>query len=193
MAPDNYDKQTITQALRLAGSKLDWPDPVEIIIAGGAAGILLGIWAPDRFTEDCDIVEISPPVQPRRAVMQAAREAADEIGLNADWLNDHFMAFGTLDTLPDGWRQRWVTVGTFGKLKVTSLGRQDLLAMKLYAGRSQDIQDIYAQIDSLTSEDLAFMKTYLHSLKQPWRKHIKTDQLERAFVVLAELKKEVRP
>ena len=51
--------------------------------------------------------------------------------------------------------------------------------MKLYAGRPQDIQDIYAQIASLTSDDLAFMEAYLDSLKQPWRKHIKPDQLER--------------
>jgi hypothetical protein len=190
MAADNYDKHAITTALRLTGSKLDWPGTVEIFIAGGSAGMLLGIWSADRVTEDCDIVEISPPTQPRRAVMQAAREAAEEIGLSPDWLNDHFMTFGTLDTLPDGWRQRCVNIGTFGKLKVTSLGRQDLLAMKLYAGRAQDTQDIQVQIESLTAEDFAFMRAYLHSLKQAWRKHIKPDQLERAFAVLAELKKE---
>jgi hypothetical protein len=188
---DSYDKRAITTALALTGSKLDWPGTVEIVIAGGAAGMLLGIWSSDRVTEDCDIVEISPPTQPRRAVMQAAREAADEIGLSPDWLNDHFMAFGTLDILPDGWRQRCVKIGTYGKLEVTSMGRQDLLAMKLYAGRAQDIQDIHAQIELLTAEDIAFMRAYLHSLKQPWRRHIKPEQLERAFLVLAEIEKEV--
>jgi 2-polyprenyl-6-methoxyphenol hydroxylase-like FAD-dependent oxidoreductase len=116
---DRFDKQAITTALRLTGSKLVWPGPVEIVIAGGAAGMLLGIWSADRVTEDCDIVEMSPPIQPRRAVMQAAREAAEEIGLNPDWLNDHFMTFGTLDTLPDGWPRRSVKIGTFGKLEVT--------------------------------------------------------------------------
>ena len=190
MTADSYDKQAMTRALRLTGSKLDWPSAVEIVIAGGAAGMLLGIWSSDRVTEDCDIVEISPPTQPRRAVMQAAREAAVEIGLSPDWLNDDFMTFGTLDTLPDGWRQRCVKIGTFGKLEVTSVGRQDLLAMKLYAGRSQDIQDVHAQIELLTTEDIAFMRAYLHSLKQPWRKHIKPDQLHRAFLVLAEIQKE---
>jgi hypothetical protein len=190
MTADSCDKLAIIKALRLTGDKLDWPGAVEIVIAGGAAGMLLGIWSSDRVTEDCDIVEISPPTQPRRAVMQAARDAADAIGLSPDWLNDHFMTFGTLDTLPDGWRQRCVKIDTFGKLEVTSVGRQDLLAMKLYAGRTQDIQDIHAQIELLTAKDIAFMRAYLHSLKQPWRRHIKPDQLARAFLVLAEIEKE---
>lgn len=191
MAADSFDTQAILTALRLTGSKLDWPGTVEIVIAGGAAGMLLGIWSPDRVTEDCDIVEISPPTQPRRAILQAAGETAEEIGLSRDWLNDHFMTFGALDTLPDGWRQRSVKIGTFDKLEVTSLGRQDLLAMKLYAGRPQDIQDIRSQLKALTADDLAFMRAYLHSLEQKWRKHIKAEQIERAFAVLAEIEKEV--
>jgi hypothetical protein len=62
--------------------------------------------------------------------------------------------------------------------------------MKLYAGRPQDIQDIHAQIEFLTAGDLAFMRAYLRSPKLPLRRHIKPDQLERAFVVLAEMEKE---
>jgi hypothetical protein len=190
MPGDRYNKQAMVTALRLTGEKLDWPEKVEIVIAGGAAGMMLGIWTPERVTEDCDIVDISPPTQPRRAILQAAREAADEVGLAPEWLNDDFMTFGSLDTLPDGWRQRCVRVGTFGKLDVTSLGRQDLLAMKLYAGRAQDIQDIYALIESLTGKDLAFMRGYLESLSQSWRKHIKPKQLSQALVVLKGFEKE---
>ena len=191
MHTDNYDKQAVLAALELTGKKLDWPRNVEIVIAGGAAGMLLGIWSGDRVTEDCDIVEISPPIQPRRAIMQAAREVAEQIGLSTHWLNDDFMSFGTLDTLPDAWQKRTVKIGTFDKLTVISLGRQDLLAMKLYAGRAIDIQDIYAQINSLTSDDIAFMREYLESLKQPYRRNIKPDQLERGFVVLSQLEKEI--
>lgn len=192
MSKSFEQQEDVLSALKLTGRKLDWPGEVEIVIAGGAAGMLLGIWAPDRVTEDCDIVDISPPIQPRRAVLQAAREAAEDTGLSDDWLNDHFMTFGTLDTLPDGWRQRSVQIGVFAKLTVTSLGRQDLLAMKLYAGRSQDLQDIYSGIDSLKVQDIAFMRSYLESLKSRWRKNIKSDQLQRAFVVLGDLAKEVR-
>lgn len=191
MTADSYHKEIISTALHLTGDRLDWPTEVEIVIAGGAAGMLLGIWSADRVTEDCDIVEISPPIQPRRAVMQAAREAANELGLNSDWLNDHFMAFGTLDTLPDGWRGRCVKIGVYGKLVVVSLGRQDLLAMKIYAGRPQDIQDVRVGIDSFTLEDIEFMRSYLESLRRSCRKHIKQEQLQRAFAVLAELEKEV--
>lgn len=190
MPPEPHGKKALLAALRLTGRKLDWPGPVEIVIAGGAAGMFLGIWAPDRVTEDCDIVNIIPPTQPRRALLQAAREAAEELGLDPEWLNDDFMTFGTLDTLPDGWQTRCVNVGTFGRLKVTSLGRQDLLAMKLHAGREQDILDIRAQLDSLTADDIAFMRTYLHSLAGPWRKHIKPAELARAFDVLSQIEKE---
>ncbi|MCY2929102.1 MAG: hypothetical protein NTV86_06330 [Planctomycetota bacterium] len=193
MSPEPYGKKALLAALRLTGKKLDWPGPVEIVIAGGAAGMFLGIWAADRVTEDCDIVNINPPTQPRRALLQAGREAAEELDLDPDWLNDDFMTFGTLDTLPDGWQTRCVNVGTFGKLKVTSLGRQDLLAMKLHAGREQDILDIRAQLESLTRDDIAFMRAYLDSLKGPWRKHIKPAQLARAFALLAEIEKEVSP
>lgn len=193
MSPEPHGKKALLAALRLTGKKLEWPGPVQIVIAGGAAGMFLGIWAADRVTEDCDIVNISPPTQPRRALLQAGREAAEELGLDPEWLNDDFMTFGTLDTIPDGWQGRCVDVGTFGKLTVTSLGRQDLLAMKLHAGREQDIVDIRAQIKSLTKEDIAFMRAYLDSLKGPWRKHIKPAQLARAFAMLAEIDKEASP
>jgi hypothetical protein len=193
MPTGSHDKKVILLALELTGRKLDWPSRVEIVIAGGAAGMLLGIWSADRVTEDCDVVDISPAVQPRRAILQAAGEAAEEIGLNPDWLNDHFMTFGALDTLPDDWRKRCVKIETFGKLEISCLGRQDLLAMKLYAGRAQDIMDVYAQIQSLRAQDVAFMRDYLDSLAQPWRKNFNAAQLRRAWIVLTELEKEVRP
>ncbi len=30
-------------------------------------------------------------------------------GRKLDWLNDHFVTFGTLDTLPDGWQAGGLT------------------------------------------------------------------------------------
>lgn len=188
----SHGKEAILAALRLTGRKLDWPRTVEIVIAGGAAGILLGIWSSDRVTKDCDIVHLSPPIQPRRAVLQAGREAAEELGLNYDWLNDDFMTFGTLDTLPDGWQTRCVNIGTFGKLQVTSLGRIDLLAMKVHAGREQDLLDVRAQIDSITEKDLGFIRAYLDSLDKPWRKHIRPGSVQKARGVLSSLEKEIR-
>jgi len=179
-------------ALRLVGEKLDWPVEVEVVIVGGAAGMLLGVWPPGRITEDADIVEISPPIQPRDALIRAAHEAAEELDLSPHWLNDDFTAFGTLDTLPDAWRQRAVEIGTFRKLRVVSPGRQDLLAMKVYAGRPQDIEDVYSCLDTLTADDLTFIRGYLESLCAPHRRNIKQDQLEQAFALLRLLEEDVR-
>ena len=117
-------------------------------------------------------------------------EAAEKLGINPHWLNDDYMQFGTLDTLPDAWRKRVVKIGTFGDLSVTSLGREDLLATKLYAGRPQDIEDIYSQLDSLTAKDIAFLHQYIESLDKPWRKHINKEQLAAAMIVLEQLEKE---
>lgn len=190
MTAQHHHKEPILAALRMTGDRLDWPEVVEIVIAGGAAGMMLGVWAPQRVTEDCDIVDMTPAIQPRSAVMRAAQETAEFLGWSADWLNDHFMTFGSLDTLPDGWRARCQPIGLFGKLRVTSLGRQDLLAMKLYAGRPQDVDDLRSQGESLAPGDLQFMREYLDSLKKPWRKLIKPKQLERAYRLLAVLESE---
>jgi hypothetical protein len=190
MSKDYLNKEQLLEALELTGKLLDWPSRVEIFIVGGAAGALLGVWAPERVTEDCDIVEISPPVQPRRAVLQAAMEAAEKLEISPHWLNDDFKEFGTLDTLPDAWRTRVVAVGTFDNLSVVSLCRRDLLATKLYAGRPQDIEDIYSQLNSITAEDIAFLHQYIESLDQPWRKHINKEQLTSAVVLLEQLERE---
>jgi hypothetical protein len=191
MADKHLSSSDILTAFERTGEKLDWPSEVAVVIVGGAAGMLLGIWTPERVTEDADIVEICPPTQPRRAVLQAAQEAASELGLSPHWLNDDFMSFGHLDTLPDGWQQRCVEIGLFDKLRVTSLGRQDLLAMKVYASRPHDIEDVLACVETITSEDLSFIRSYLDSLGGSHRKHIDVDQLERAYAVLASLSEEM--
>jgi hypothetical protein len=190
MPKNRLRKDQLLEALELTGKFLDWPSKVEICILGGAAGALLDVWPPERVTEDCDIAEISPPVQPRRAVFRAAMEAADKLEISQHWLNNDFLEFGTLDTLPDAWRTRLVRIGIFDNLSVVSLCRQDLLATKLYAGRPQDIEDIYSQLDSLTADDIDFLRQYLESLDKPWRKHIKKDQLTAALVLLGQLERE---
>ncbi len=191
MNPRSHHKEPILAALRMTGERLDWPGVVEIVIAGGAAGMMLGVWAHERVTEDCDIVDMTPAIQPRSAVMRAAKETAEALGWSPDWLNDHFMTFGSLDTLPARWRDRCQPIGVFRKLRVISLGRRDLLAMKLYAGRPQDVEDLRNQEESFTVDDMRFMREYLDSLKKPWRKHIKAEQLARAYRLLAVLESEV--
>jgi hypothetical protein len=187
---DKLDKNLILEALRRTGDRLAWPHEVEVVIVGGAAGMILGLWRPERVTEDADIAEISPPHQPRRALLAAARATAEELGLSLHWLNDDFIAFGALDTLPDDWRMRCVEIGRFGQLRVVSPGKRDLLAMKVYAGRPQDIEDVMSCLPCMTRDDLDFIRDYLTSLDQPHRRHIDPGQLERAKAILEGLEQE---
>ncbi|MFP4434856.1 MAG: DUF6036 family nucleotidyltransferase [Phycisphaerae bacterium] len=179
-------------ALESTGAKLDWPGVIEIAIVGGAAGMLLGLWPGERVTEDVDIAEISPPSQPRGALLLAAREMAEELGLSPHWLNDDFLSFGSLDTLPDGWRARSVRIGSYGNLRVICPCRRDLLAMKVYAGRPQDIEDVLSCATQLSAEDLAHIRAYLESLRASHRRNIAPEQLDRAFSVLEVLREERR-
>ncbi len=189
---DPLGHSDLLTALERTGEKLDWPFAIEIAIVGGAAGMLLGLWPGERVTEDVDIAEISPPSQPRRALLLAARETAEELGLSPYWLNDDFLSFGSLDTLPDGWRGRSVRIGLYGNLRVICPCRRDLLAMKVYAGRPQDIEDVLSCATQLSAEDLAHIQVYLESLSASHRRSITPEQLERAFAVLEALRKERR-
>ncbi len=188
--PGELTHSDLLCALRRTGEILDWPQVIEVAIVGGAAGMLLGLWPGVRVTEDVDIADISPPSQPRRALLQAAREVAEELGLSPQWLNDDFLSFGTLDTLPDGWRGRSVRIGVFGKLRVICPGRQDLLAMKVYAGRPQDMEDVLSCAETITAEDLDFFRAYLESLRGRHRRNIRADQLARGFAFLDLLSEE---
>jgi len=42
----------------------------------------------------------------------------------------------------DGWRDRTQSVGRFGALHVRAVGRLDLIALKLLAGRERDLADV---------------------------------------------------
>jgi hypothetical protein len=189
---DQLDHSDLLTALERTGEKLDWPFVIEIAIVGGAAGMLLGLWPGERVTEDVDIAEISPPSQPRHALLLAARDTAEELGLSPYWLNDDFLSFGSLDTLPDGWRARSVRIGSYQNLRVICPCRRDLLAMKVYAGRPQDIEDVLSCATQLSAEDLAHIRAYLESLRASHRRNITPEQLERAFAVLEALRKERR-
>jgi hypothetical protein len=158
-------------------------EQAEILLIGGAAGILTGQLSPARTTGDCDVIRYLPE-RVESEVLRAARAVAEERGLPENWLNSKA---ASLDILPDGWRARRVPIGTFGKVTVSALSRKDLLATKFYAAHPRDVEDIVHM--KPTAEEMAFVSGYLNILRVPSRQ-ANLDQIERALRLLAAMEAE---
>ncbi|NLW88078.1 MAG: hypothetical protein GXY38_14540 [Planctomycetes bacterium] len=152
------------EALKMVGNLLDWPLEVEILLIGGAAGMLIGVLRPDRTTGDCDVADFAPSAA-AAAVEQAAQMAATKMKLPPTWFNDQIRQ---LNVLPDGWRSRRQHIATYGKLKIYAACRLDLLAMKVFAHRAPDREDIAEM--RITPDEVAFVRKYLNMLRTPCRK-----------------------
>jgi hypothetical protein len=131
--------QSILDALKATGSRLGRGPDMQVLIVGGAAGLLTGQLRPERTTADVDVLNIEPSKEDQ-ALFDAAAEVGREMGLPNDWLNGEAGLYR--EALSPRWRDRRVLIGRFGRLTVYAAGRIDLLAMKFYAGRTQDIQDL---------------------------------------------------
>lgn len=176
-------RNDILKALVQVGEHIEQDQPIEILLIGGAAGIITGELPGERTTLDCDVIDVVPPKALDR-VEQAAREVAREMGLPEGWLSSQAQQ---LNILPDGWRQRRIHIGTFRGLHVYAIGRQDLLATKCYANRPQDREDIYTM--GPRADELALVRTYLNMLRVPSRE-ANLDQVDAALRFVAALKQE---
>lgn len=121
-------KEVIVEALELVAEELgDSEEPHELVIAGGAALVLL--YGARESTKDVDVVLSD------RDVQDAAHRVAARLELPEDWLNDgakgyvHGMTLGEI-------------LFRSGNLIVRTLASTQLLAMKLSAWRDDlDIDD----------------------------------------------------
>lgn len=174
----------LLKALSSLGQRLGHGDVVEILVIGAGAGVLTGQLQPGRVTLDCDIADCQP-----RSLLellgQQSRTIASELGLPQSWLDLRPVELGIL---PTGWRSRRVCLGTFGRLIVYAIGRRDLIAMKFYAGRPQDREDIIAMAP--TPDELDFAEHYVDALRLPSRK-TDLDQIAAALRLIHLIRKAV--
>lgn len=159
-------KEDIQKAFAAMGAHLRLGHDVEILVIGGAAGILLGELAGAWTTQDVDVVHCKLP-KDREAVLDAAAAITRRLSLPPAWLND----FGGLYawTLPEAWESRRVAAGTYGELTVYSVSRTDLIAMKFVAHRTRDLEHL-ARL-GVTAEDLEFTKRHLSRLMVDYPEH----------------------
>jgi hypothetical protein len=144
------ERSELIQALERLGT-LCAPG-TEIVLGGGAALILAGYI--DRGTEDGDVIHSTPRLADLEDVLAIVAEEHD---LPGAWLNDGVKAWA--DVLPPDFLGRLEEVGVFTNLRVRRLGRRDLLVMKFFALRAQDLEDISAMAP--VEEEIAFVRGQL--------------------------------
>jgi hypothetical protein len=145
---------------------------LEAIVVGGAALALLGVI--DRQTRDVDILH--PELSAEVAL--AAREFAAHlrrqgVALADDWLNNGPMQLA--EVLPEGWRCRGRLAFEGAALRLTVLGRADLLKTKLFAlcDRGTDLADCVALAPA--PEELAEAEPWLakQDANPMWPDHVR--------------------
>lgn len=151
---------SLERALERVGECLSYHTDIELLLVGGAAGMLTGLLPPSRTTLDCDVMAYEPE-KAMAAVELAAERVAQELGLAPTWLNSDVQI--RLDALPADWRTRRVWIGSWGRLIVFAASRMDLIAMKVLAGRPQDLEDIHSMHPR--PDDVEFVRAYLNSLE----------------------------
>jgi predicted nucleotidyltransferase len=127
------DRKTIESSLREVGADLlERGITGDIVIVGGAFMTL--VLRSRDATKDVDAY-----LDPRtaQAIREAAARVASRRGLPEDWLNDAVK--GYFASAPD--TVRWAE---YPGLRVDAVSPAYLFAMKAFAGRPQDIEDLKA-------------------------------------------------
>jgi hypothetical protein len=159
MASGPMNTTVIELALQRLGETFIYHADVELLLVGGAAGMVTGVLPPSRTTTDCDVM-VCAPARAMEAVERAAEVVAAEMGLSERWLNSDVQI--RLDALPDGWESRRVLAGSWGRLRVWAASRVDLIAMKVLAGRAQDLEDL--RVLRVRQDDVVFVRRYLDAV-----------------------------
>ncbi len=176
---EHLTNSTIEAAFRRLGELVAYHREIEILLVGGAAGMVTGVLPAGRTTTDCDVM-VYMPEESLAAVETAAGQVAEEMGLATHWLNSDVQL--RRDALPDGWDSRRVFVGLYGQVGVYAISRPDLIAMKVLAGRPQDLEDLAAMRPRQEEHD--FVGAYLERLEA---KGTRREQIDDAKMILSTL------
>src|SRR4051812_2595701 len=149
---------TIRKAFKALGARLEQGREVEILLVGGAAGVLTGCLPAAWTTADVDLIDVHA-AKDRDALLDAAVVVGRQLSLPNDWLNDWSGLYGW--TLPDGWQDRRCHIGRFGEVVVYAASRLDLIAMKFMAHRPGDLEHLEQM--GVRVDDVNFVRGYLDS------------------------------
>jgi hypothetical protein len=122
--------------MRTALARLDElaTQSAHLVVGGGAAMILA--YKHPIATQDVDAFAAKGGL--RMADLDTlARDVAEELQIEPDWLNAHFETFTAV--LPRDYASRLQPVYSGEHLRVDALGAEDLLVMKCFAARDKDL------------------------------------------------------
>ncbi len=89
---------------------------IEILIAGGSAGLITGLLKGDLTTQDCDVIAYTPG-HAWCVLESPAAEIAAETGLYEKWLNSDMQVRLDINMLPAGWYMRRRLTAHYGDLR----------------------------------------------------------------------------
>jgi hypothetical protein len=145
---------------------------LEAVVVGGSALALLGVIT--RQTRDVDIIAPELPEEIKEAAKAFAVQMHEhDVELAEDWFNNGPLQLG--DVLPIGWQSRVQAVFQGRVLRLSTLGRADLLKAKLFAlcDRGTDLADCIAL--SPTPEELNAAEPWLaaQDAHPEWPDHVR--------------------
>ncbi|MFM1889499.1 MAG: hypothetical protein RLZZ565_256 [Planctomycetota bacterium] len=139
MRGPSLDLLRLRGAIEALAAKLPPGSSAEMTIIGGGAGMMSNLFPESRSTVDLDVLDCEPP-EILDLCCYHAPAVAEALGISPGWFDATPLTMRHM-MLP-GWRNRCVDVGAFGPLRVKSIGRIDLIALKVMAGRSRDLEDL---------------------------------------------------
>lgn len=131
------DKALALKALTRLDEKLLAADFPKIVLAVGGGGSMILQHGYIGGTTDIDAVPINGEFEPLKPYME---QVAKELKIAADWLNPHYSAYTIY--LPSDAKSRMMDTFIGNRLVVRTLGPEDVLLMKLMAGRAKDMGHI---------------------------------------------------
>lgn len=127
------NKSIALKALELLDAKLTSAGLKNIQMAIGDGGAMMLHHEYDGMTMDIDAVPTNIDFEELKPFIL---EISIELQISADWINPFFSAF--THYLPSDASHRMKKIFSGKNLKIKSLGAEDILIMKLMAGRNRD-------------------------------------------------------
>lgn len=158
------NKTQLDDAFRRIGEKL--PEPVTIVVAGGAMLVLTE--AITREAGDCDLVRVRPADR-EAALTEVADDVGGSLGLEAGWLNTQMVAWDDEDEFPAGWEARVTPYRSFGRLQVECISRLDAIALKAVTTlEREDLDKDLADLAEIkpTNAEIDFTTQHIDHLEQ---------------------------
>ncbi len=128
-------QRVLVNALKELDSVL--PGPLELLVGGGAA--MIALYRETEVTHDVDAM----PIRSSRSYDELKPyfvRVAEKLDLPKDWITPYFQTF--THVLPPDYVRRTKEMFSGKKLRCIALGPEDLLVMKLMAGRQKDDRHI---------------------------------------------------